>query len=805
MYNHSEIEKKWSKYWEENKTFKFVDDLNKPKFYVLDMFPYPSGKGLHVGHPKGYTGTDVLSRYKRLKNFNVLHPIGWDAFGLPAEQYALTTNNHPSEFTIKNIDNFRNQLKKLGFDFDYDKEVNTTDPNYFQWTQWIFLQLYKKGLAEIKEIDVNWCAGLGTVLANEEVIINKNGDRVSERGEFPVTKKPMRQWVLKITDYANKLIEGLDEIDWPKSLKSLQTNWIGKSVGLEIDFKIKDSNDCITIFTTRPDTIYGVTYLAIAPTHKMIKKLTTNNQKEEVEKYLDEFNKTTSRELKINNNWTGVFTGSYAINPLNNDIVPIYISNYVVPEFGLGAVMGVPAHDETDFNFANNLKLEIKQVIESDKLPFIGDGKHINSNNLNGLNIEDAKNKVINEIVNLKIGKEKTNFKLKDWIFSRQRYWGEPFPVLFDENLEITLDENLPILLPNLQNFKPSGDGQSPLVNAKDWLELDINGKKYIRDTNTMPQWAGSCWYFLGYILKNEDQTYLPLNSKEAKDRLKRWMPVDIYVGGQEHAVLHLLYARFWYRFLYDIGIAPTKEPFYKVINQGIILGSDNEKMSKSKGNIISVDDVIESHGADALRLYEMFMGPFTATMSWKTEAIDGVRKWLDRVYRLYFSHDSFRETKYINEANSEILVAFNKMVKKVGDDIENFHFNTAISEMMIFINLVYKINEFNLDIMHKFAIILSCFAPYLAEEINEHLGFKTSICLMKWPNFNDKMILQEKINIPVIIDNRPRAILNVDIDTNHDDLLKIALANEKVQKYLGNKQVKDSIFVINKILKLIL
>lgn len=805
MYNHSEIEKKWSKYWEENKTFKFVDDLNKPKFYVLDMFPYPSGKGLHVGHPKGYTGTDVLSRYKRLKNFNVLHPIGWDAFGLPAEQYALTTNNHPSEFTIKNIDNFRNQLKKLGFDFDYDKEVNTTDPNYFQWTQWIFLQLYKKGLAEIKEIDVNWCAGLGTVLANEEVIINKNGDRVSERGEFPVTKKPMRQWVLKITDYANKLIEGLDEIDWPKSLKSLQTNWIGKSVGLEIDFKIKDSNDCITIFTTRPDTIYGVTYLAIAPTHKMIKKLTTNNQKEEVKKYLDEFNKTTSRELKINNNWTGVFTGSYAINPLNNDIVPIYISNYVVPEFGLGAVMGVPAHDETDFNFANNLKLEIKQVIESDKLPFIGDGKHINSNNLNGLNIEDAKNKVINEIVNLKIGKEKTNFKLKDWIFSRQRYWGEPFPVLFDENLEITLDENLPILLPNLQNFKPSGDGQSPLVNAKDWLELDINGKKYIRDTNTMPQWAGSCWYFLGYILKNEDQTYLPLNSKEAKDRLKRWMPVDIYVGGQEHAVLHLLYARFWYRFLYDIGIVPTKEPFYKVINQGIILGSDNEKMSKSKGNIISVDDVIESHGADALRLYEMFMGPFTATMSWKTEAIDGVRKWLDRVYRLYFSHDSFRETKYINEANSEILVAFNKMIKKVGDDIENFHFNTAISEMMIFINLVYKINEFNLDIMHKFAIILSCFAPHLAEEINEHLGFNTSICLMKWPDFNDKMILQEKINIPVIIDNRPRAILNVDIDTNHDDLLKIALVNEKVQKYLGNKQVKDSIFVINKILKLIL
>ena len=550
MYNHSEIEKKWAKYWDDNKTFKFVEDLSKPKFYVLDMFPYPSGKGLHVGHPKGYTGTDVLSRYKRLNNFNVLHPIGWDAFGLPAEQYALKTNNHPNDFTIENINNFRNQLKKLGFDFDYDKEVNTTDPNYFQWTQWIFLQLYKNGLAEIKEIDVNWCPELGTVLANEEIIVNKKGEHVSERGEFPVIRKPMRQWVLKITEYANKLLEGLEEIDWPKSLKSLQTNWIGKSSGLEIDFKIKDSNNFISIFTTRPDTIYGVSYLAISPKHNLIKDLVTDSQKDLVEKYLLDYNQITNRELKINNNWTGVFTGSYAINPINNTIVPIYISNYVVPEFGLGAVMGVPAHDETDFKFATNLNLEIKKVIECDSLPFTGDGKHINSEDLNGLDIVEAKEKVVNKLVSLKIGRIKTNFKLKDWIFSRQRYWGEPFPVLFDDQLAITLDENLPILLPKLKDFKPSGDGQSPLVNAKDWLELDIGGKKYIRDTNTMPQWAGSCWYFLGYILKNSDQTYLPLNSSEAKERFKRWMPVDIYVGGQEHAVLHLLYARFWYRFL---------------------------------------------------------------------------------------------------------------------------------------------------------------------------------------------------------------------------------------------------------------
>ena len=805
MYNHSEIEKKWAKYWDDNKTFKFVEDLSKPKFYVLDMFPYPSGKGLHVGHPKGYTGTDVLSRYKRLNNFNVLHPIGWDAFGLPAEQYALKTNNHPNDFTIENINNFRNQLKKLGFDFDYDKEVNTTDPNYFQWTQWIFLQLYKNGLAEIKEIDVNWCPELGTVLANEEIIVNKKGEHVSERGEFPVVRKPMRQWVLKITEYANKLLEGLEEIDWPKSLKSLQTNWIGKSSGLEIDFKIKDSNNFISIFTTRPDTIYGVSYLAISPKHNLIKDLVTDSQKDLVEKYLLDYNQITNRELKINNNWTGVFTGSYAINPINNTIVPIYISNYVVPEFGLGAVMGVPAHDETDFKFATNLNLEIKKVIECDSLPFTGDGKHINSEDLNGLDIVEAKEKVVNQLVSLKIGRIKTNFKLKDWIFSRQRYWGEPFPVLFDDQLAITLDENLPILLPKLKDFKPSGDGQSPLVNAKDWLELDIGGKKYIRDTNTMPQWAGSCWYFLGYILKNSDQTYLPLNSSEAKERFKRWMPVDIYVGGQEHAVLHLLYARFWYRFLYDIGVVPTKEPFYKVINQGIILGPDNEKMSKSKGNIISVDEIIESHGADALRLYEMFMGPFTATMSWKSEAIDGVRKWLDRVYRVYFSHDNFLKTDLISDANNELLIGFNKMIKNVTENIEKFHFNTAISEMMIFINLVYKVNEFNNEIMHQFAIMLSCFAPFLAEEINELLGFKTSIALMQWPKFDPQLITEQKVSIPVIIDNRPRAILSVDINTSHEQLLQLALADSKVQKYLGNRKIKDSIFVTNKIIKLIL
>lgn len=807
MYNHNEIEKKWQNKWEKDQTFKFVDDNNKPKFYILDMFPYPSGKGLHVGHPKGYTGTDVISRYKRLKGFNVLHPIGWDAFGLPAEQYALETNNHPREFTKQNINNFKNQLKKLGFDYDYKKEVNTTDPNYFQYTQWIFLQLYKHGLAEIKEVDVNWCEKLGTVLANEEIIIDANGNRVSERGNFPVVRRPMRQWILKITKYADKLIEGLDEINWPQSLKSLQTNWIGKINGLEIDYSLKNSNKKLTIFTSRPDTIFGVTFLAISPNHKLLKELVTIENKQRIEDYISEYNSLSDLELKINKKKTGYFTGSYAIHPITNKEIPIYVSNYVLTEVGTGAIMGVPGHDKNDFEFANILNLPIIKVIDSDEIPYEGDGIHINSDFINGFNNEIATKMINDKLIDLNIARLKTNYKLRDWVFSRQRYWGEPFPVYFDKNNEIFLDEDLPLLLPELTNFKPSGTGEGPLSKAKEWLELDINGQKYIRDTNTMPQWAGSCWYYLGYILKNrDDQSYTPIYSLEARKRFERWLPVDIYVGGQEHAVLHLLYARFWHHFLYDIGIVPTKEPFFQTINQGIILGPDNEKMSKSKGNIISVDDVINSHGADALRLYEMFMGPFTSSMSWKSESLDGVRKWLDRLYRLFFNYSTlgFTVTKSLNDANNEIINEYYKMIKKVEEDINNFHFNTAVSQMMIFINNVYKIKEFNLEIMHNFTIILSCFAPHLAEQINEHLGYKKSVCLLEWPKFDETKIQNTKINIPIVINKKPKDVILVDLDTSEDELIKIALNSKKIQEFLNGKKIKKQIVVKNKIINFI-
>lgn len=808
MYNHNSIEKKWEKYWEDKHTYKFVDDPSKPKFYVLDMFPYPSGKGLHVGHPKGYTGTDVLSRYKRLNGFNVLHPIGWDAFGLPAEQYALKTNNHPEIFTYENIANFRSQLKRLGFDFDYTKEVNTTDPAYFQWTQWIFIQLYKQGLAEIKEIDVNWCPQLGTVLANEEVVLNKAGERVSEVGGFPVVKKPMRQWVLKITEYADKLIEGLEEINWPNSLKSLQQNWIGRTIGIEVDFKLKDCEDKLKIFTSRPDTIYGVSYLAVSPAHPLLNKLVTNDNKDAIDNYVKEYNELTDRDIKINKTKSGLFTGSYAIHPLTNEVLPIYVTNYVLSTVGVGAIMGVPAHDENDFEFAKLMDLPIIAVIDTkEPLPYLGDGKHINSDFLNGLNNAEAFKLMSDKLVALGIGTPKTHYKLRDWIFSRQRYWGEPFPVLFDENLKVILDEELPILLPKLKEFKPSGNGESPLLNAKDWLEVDKDGQKYIRDTNTMPQWAGSCWYYLGYILKNnDDQTYLPLNSQEAKERFKRWLPVDVYVGGQEHAVLHLLYARFWHRFLYDIGIVPTKEPFYTLVNQGIILGPDNEKMSKSKGNIISVDEVLDSHGADALRLYEMFMGPFTSSMSWKNEALDGVRKWLERVYRLYTTYESLgfiKET--IKSNNQDLLVAYNKMVKSVGTNIEKFQFNLAISDMMIFINEVYKQKVFNVEIMHNFLIILSCFAPHLAEELNELQGSKPSITLLAWPQYDPNLVIEQTVSVPVVINKKPKDVLNVPVDTPEDKLLELALALPKVQQIINGQPLKKTIVIKNKIVNIIL
>ncbi len=807
MYNHNELEKKWLKYWEENQTYKFKDELDKKKFYILDMCVYPSGKGLHVGHPKGFTGTDVVSRYKTLNGFNVLHPMGWDAFGLPAEQYALQTGNHPAEFTQINIEKFKQQLKRIGLNYDYSKDIDTTDPNFFQWTQWIFIQLYKNGLAEIRDIDVNWCEGLGTALANEEVLIDKDGNRVSERGNFPVTRRKMRQWVLKITAYADKLIEGLDEIDWPKSLKSLQTNWIGKMVGWEINFDVDNSQEKIKIFTTRPDTIFGVSFIAISPNHPLINVLTTKENLELIQQYIEKCQNLSDRDLKINKTKSGIFTGSYCINPITNEQIPIYVSSFVLNEVGTGAIMGVPGHNENDYEFAQFANLPIKQVIEGQPLPFEGEGKHINSDFLNGLSNNDAIKKIVEKLEEKNNAKKNVSYKLRDWIFSRQRYWGEPFPVLFDENFNIIIENNLPLLLPELKEFKPSGDGESPLKNAKEWLNVTIDGKKYLRDTNTMPQWAGSCWYYIGYILKNnDDNSYVPLNSEEAKQRLKRWLPIDVYVGGQEHAVLHLLYARFWHRFLYDIGVVPTKEPFFKMINQGIILGPNGEKMSKSKGNIISVDDVVDAYGADALRMYEMFMGPFTSSMPWNDNALDGVRKWLDRVYRLYFNYqeNNFKVENLISESSNELIVSYNKMLKKVSEQIENYQFNTAISEMMIFINSVYKLKEFNIEIMKNFTIVLWCFAPFLGEELNQLLQPNSgSVNFMAWPKYDPSKVIEQIVKIPVVINKKPRDIIEVEIDTNEEELLKKALQSEKVQKFISNSPIKSKVVVKNKIVSL--
>ena len=642
VYNHRVIEKKWQKYWDENKTFKTLDDHTKEKFYALDMFPYPSGAGLHVGHPEGYTATDILSRYKRANGYNVLHPMGWDAFGLPAEQYALDTGNDPRDFTKTNIDTFRRQIKELGFSYDWDREVNTTDPNYYKWTQWIFKKLYEKGLAYVDEVPVNWCPALGTVLSNEEVIDGK-----SERGGHPVERRPMRQWVLKITDYAEKLLADLDILDWPESLKAMQRNWIGKSVGAEIDFKIEGTDKAFTVFTTRADTVFGVSYCVLAPEHKLVEEIVTEGQRAAVEEYLDIVKRKSDLErTDLNKDKTGVFTGAYAINPVNGEKVELWIADYVLASYGTGAVMAVPAHDERDYEFATKFNLPIKVVIEDNGevvVPFYGDSKHINSDFINGLNNEEAIAKVIEFLEENKVGRSKVTYKLRDWLFSRQRYWGEPIPIIHWEDGTMTTvpDSELPLLLPETDNIKPSGTGESPLANIEEWLNVvdPETGKKGKRETNTMPQWAGSCWYYLRYIDPHNDEMFAD------PEKLKYWLPVDVYIGGAEHAVLHLLYARFWHKVLYDLGLVPSREPFQKLFNQGMILaeGKDGrpEKMSKSKGNVVNPDDIIVSHGADTLRVYEMFMGPLDASIAWSENGLDGSRRFLDRVYRLFVDEET--------------------------------------------------------------------------------------------------------------------------------------------------------------------
>jgi len=797
-FNHKTIETKWQKRWDEQKTFKTdAHDFTKPKQYILDMFPYPSGAGLHVGHPLGYTATDIVARYKRMRGFNVLHPMGFDSFGLPAEQYALDTGNDPAEFTETNIKVFEGQIKRLGLSYDWDREVKTTDASYYKWTQWIFIQLYKKGLAELKEVPVNWSEDLGTVLANEEVIDGK-----TERGGFPVVRIPMKQWQLKITHYADRLLADLEDLDWPESIKQMQRNWIGRSEGANIRFEVNgDTDKPIEVYTTRPDTLFGVTYIVLAPEHAYVKAITTAEQKEAVDAYVELTQRKSERErTELNTEKTGVFTGAYATHPITQAQIPIWISDYVLAGYGSGAVMAVPAHDARDFDFATALNLPIVRVIDGpdDILPFVGDGKHINSDFINGLTNSAAIVKIIDYLTVHKIGEAQINYKLRDWLFSRQRYWGEPFPVIFFEDGTIVLEkeENLPVMLPKMDNIKPSGSMESPLANAKDWLEVDgaaygKPGMKGRRETNTMPQWAGSCWYYIRYIDPLND------DALAAPELLKHWLPVDLYVGGAEHAVLHLLYARFWHKVLYDIGVVPTKEPFQKLVNQGMILGTDGSKMSKSKGNVVNPDDIVETFGADTLRLYEMFMGPLEAEKPWNTSGVEGARRFLDRIYRLFNGG-----IKLVDRPTPELEAVYHQTVKKVTEDIEAMSFNTAIAQLMIFINDAYKQTEMHHAYALGFVQLLSPIAPHIAAELWESLGQSSELTYEPWPTYDEGKTLKEMIEGVVQINGKVRAKFPIERTITASELEQLALA--AVQSQLTDKEIQRIIVIKNKLVNIV-
>ncbi|MDO4814721.1 MAG: leucine--tRNA ligase [Gemella sp.] len=860
VFNHLEIEKKWQKYWEENKTFKTEDDFSNPKkFYALDMFPYPSGAGLHVGHPEGYTATDILSRYKRANGYNVLHPMGWDAFGLPAEQYALDTGNDPREFTKKNVDTFRKQIKSLGFSYDWDREVNTTDEDYYKWTQWIFIQLYNKGLAYVDEVPVNWCEALGTVLSNEEVV-----DGVSERGGHPVERRPMRQWVLKITDYAEKLLEDLENLDWPESLKAMQRNWIGKSEGAEVTFKVENFDEEIKVFTTRPDTLFGVSYVVLAPEHPLVDKITVDECREQVDSYIDEVKKKSDLDrTDLNKDKTGVFTGTYVINPINGSPIPIFIGDYVLATYGTGAVMAVPAHDERDFEFATKYDLPIVPVIFpkelAEMLAKLTDEEFVNSLSEEELNkfsaegaaaekafteklpyteagfvgtltlspevemtdeeiiamhkkylllsSEDAKKVFVEDLEKAGQATKKTTYKLRDWLFSRQRYWGEPIPVIhWEDGTMTTVPENeLPLLLPETDNIKPSGTGESPLANLTDWVNVvdPKTGMKGKRETNTMPQWAGSCWYYLRYIDPNNKEAFAD------PEKLKYWLPVDIYIGGAEHAVLHLLYARFWHKVLYDLGLVPTKEPFQKLFNQGMILaeGKDGrpEKMSKSKGNVVNPDAIVAAHGADTLRVYEMFMGPLDASIAWSTNGLEGSRRFLDRVYRLLVNEETHQVADRVQDKDNEVLeVSYNFTVKKVGEDIENLQFNTAISQLMVFVNDANKAEFLPRKYALGFIQLIAPFAPHLAEEMWSIYGNEETLAYEPWPTYDESKLVSDSVEIVVQVLGKVKAKINLAKDLSKDELEKAALENDEVKALIEGKEVVKVIAVPNRLVNLV-
>jgi len=876
LYKFGEIEKKWQKFWEGHKIFKANDcDDSKPKYYVLDMFPYPSAAGLHVGHPEGYTASDIVARYKRMKGFNVLHPFGWDAFGLPAEQHAIQTGTKPEETTKKNIDNMRRQTKSLGFSYDWDREVNTTDPNYYKWTQWIFLKFFNSyfdeteqrakpieelpipvGLNEAEkqkymddhrlayeaEVLVNWCPALGTVLANEEVV-----GGLSERGGHPVVRKPMRQWMLRITKYAERLLEDLKEVDWPESIKKLQHDWIGKSVGAEVNFKVdgfdeegpRSAGMQIWVFTTRPDTLFGATYMVMAPEHKLVDVITTNEHKEEVQNYCQlAATKSDLDRTDLAKEKTGVFTGAYAINPVNNEKIPIWISDYVLISYGTGAIMAVPAHDERDFEFATKFSLPIVPVVEppdseqaelvkQGKLCFAGDGRAINSGQFDGLSTEQFKEKITEWLKQKGLGKKAVNYKLRDWLFSRQRYWGEPFPILHilrpgsgraeDGGIIGLSEEDLPLELPEVENYKPPGTGESPLANISDWVDVTLtDGSKAKRETNTMPQWAGSCWYYLRYLDPN--------NNQQCWDRQKEkyWMPVDLYIGGAEHAVLHLLYARFWHKLLYDLGYCQSKEPFAKLVNQGMILGEDGQKMSKSRGNVINPDKVVTDYGADSMRLYEMFMGPLEAIKPWSMQGVQGVHRFLHKTWRMIVEEDSGELSEVVKEAQADeaTLRLLHQTIKKVGDDIEMFNFNTAISAMMIFVNHLNKKlateatenteksmvnNQLSIkSVVEKFILILAPFAPHIAEELWQRLGHSDSLAYEYWPEYDSELVKEKEIELAVQVNGKikDRIIISADAD---EKLIEAEAQNSaKVKAAMGGRPAKKIIVAKPRIVSII-
>ncbi|ALA54266.1 Leucyl-tRNA synthetase [Shouchella clausii] len=800
-FSHQEIEKKWQAFWEENKTFKTDEQAEGPHFYALDMFPYPSGAGLHVGHPEGYTATDILARMKRMQGYNVLHPMGWDAFGLPAEQYALDTGKHPATFTKQNIDTFKRQIKELGFSYDWDREISTTDPHYYKWTQWIFLKLYEKGLAYIDEVAVNWCPALGTVLANEEIV-----DGVSERGGHPVERRPMKQWVLRITAYAERLLEDLEELEWPESLKDMQRNWIGKSEGAEVTFKINEHS--VNVFTTRPDTLFGATYMVLAPEHKLVTEITTDEQKEAVEAYQKQVAlKSDIERTDLAKEKTGAFTGAYAINPVNGEKIPVWIADYVLISYGTGAVMAVPAHDERDFEFANAFGLPIKEVVaggDVSKAAYTGDGEHVNSDFLNGLNKQEAVEKMIVWLEKNGAGQRKVTYRLRDWLFSRQRYWGEPIPIIHWEDGSMSaLDESeLPLVLPDLEEIKPSGTGESPLANAKDWLEVvdPKTGMRGRRETNTMPQWAGSCWYYLRYIDPTNDEALAD------PEKLKNWLPVDTYIGGAEHAVLHLLYARFWHKFLYDIGVVPTKEPFQKVFNQGMILGENNEKMSKSKGNVVNPDEIIASHGADTLRLYEMFMGPLDASVAWSTNGLDGSRRFLERVWRLIVNEETGKLNSNVKdvEGNEAFVRTYHQTVKKVTEDFAELRFNTGISQLMVFVNEGNKQEVLPKALIEGFVKLLSPVAPHIAEELWEKLGHTDTITYEAWPTYDESLLVENEVEVVVQMNGKVKTKLVINKGASKEEMEAAALADEKVQAAIGEKTIRKVIAVPGKLVNIV-